>query len=95
MLAFALRRLLWAVPTLLVVATLVFFMMRSIGGSPLRHGPFLGLSNVAWTKYGDYQPDEIERNQLRKFGLDRPWYEQYASYLRSVVTLDFGPSLTF
>lgn len=95
MLPFVLRRLLWTVPTLLVVATLVFFMMRSIGGSPLRHGPFLGLSNVAWVKYGDAQPEEIERNQLRKFGLDRPWYEQYATYLRSIATLDFGPSLTF
>lgn len=95
MLPFVLRRLLWTVPTLLVVATLVFFMMRSIGGSPLRHGPFLGLSNVAWVKYGDAQPEEIERNQLRKFGLDRPWYEQYAMYLRSIATLDFGPSLTF
>ena len=95
MLPFVLRRLLWTVPTLLVVATLVFFMMRSIGGSPLRHGPFLGLSNVAWVKYGDAQPEEIERNQLRKFGLDRPWYAQYATYLRSIATLDFGPSLTF
>jgi oligopeptide transport system permease protein len=95
MLAFALRRLAWAIPTLLIVATLVFFMMRSIGGSPLRHGPFLGLSNVAWVKYADAQPEEIERNQLRKFGLDRPWYEQYATYLESMATLDFGPSLTF
>ena len=95
MLPFVLRRLLWTVPTLLVVATLVFFMMRSIGGSPLRHGPFLGLSNVAWVKYGDAQPEEIERNQLRKFGLDRPWYAQYATYLRRIATLDFGPSLTF
>ena len=41
--AFVLRRLLWAVPTLLVVVTLTFFMLRSIGGSPFRHGPLLGL----------------------------------------------------
>lgn len=95
MLTYALRRVLWTIPVLLLVVTLLFFMMRSIGGSPLRHGPFLGLSNVAWVKYGDAQPEEIERNQLRKFGLDRPWYEQYATYLRSIATLDFGPSLTF
>ena len=57
MLPFVLRRLLWTVPTLLVVATLVFFMMRSIGGSPLRLWPFLGLSNVSWVMYGDAQTE--------------------------------------
>jgi ABC-type dipeptide/oligopeptide/nickel transport system permease component len=94
-LRYAIGRLLWAIPTLFVVVTLTFFLMRAIGGSPLRHGPFLGLSNVAWVKYGDPQPSEIERNLERKYGLDRPWYVQYAEYLKGVATLDFGPSMTF
>jgi oligopeptide transport system permease protein len=89
-------RLLWAIPTLFVVVTLTFFAMRAIGGSPLRHGPFLGLAtNVTWVKYGDPRPPEIERNLKRKYGLDRPWYVQYGEYLKGVATLDFGPSLTF
>jgi oligopeptide transport system permease protein len=94
-LRFALRRILWTIPTLFLVVTLTFLLMRSIGGSPLRHGPFLGLSRVAWVKYGDWQPASIEANIKRKYGLDRPWYEQYGDYLKGVATLDLGPSLTF
>jgi ABC-type dipeptide/oligopeptide/nickel transport system permease component len=75
--------------------TIVFFMMRAIGGDPFRRGPLLGLSNVAWVKYGDYQPESIKRNQRERYGLNLPWYQQYGNYLRGVVTLDFGPSLSF
>ena len=39
---FILRRLLWTIPILWVVLTIVFFMMRSIGGDPFRHGPCSG-----------------------------------------------------
>jgi oligopeptide transport system permease protein len=70
-------------------------VMRSIGGDPFRRGPLLGLSNVAWVKYGDYQPESIKRNQRERYGLNLPWYQQYANYLRGVATLDFGPSLSF
>jgi ABC-type dipeptide/oligopeptide/nickel transport system permease component len=66
-------------PILWVVLTIVFFMMRSIGGDPFRHGRLLGLSNVGWVKYGDYQPEAIRRNQREKYGLDLPWYQQYAN----------------
>jgi oligopeptide transport system permease protein len=71
--------------------------MRSIGGDPLRHGPLVGLTSVGgrWQKYGDYQPEAIRRNQLHEFGLDLPWYEQYANYLEGVARFDYGPSLTF
>ena len=48
MLLFVLRRALWTVPVLLVCVTLLFGLMRAIDGSPLRHGPPLGLSNEAW-----------------------------------------------
>ena len=95
MTAFVLRRLLWTIPILWVVVTIAFFMMRSIGGDPFRRGPLLGLSNVGWVKYGDYQPEAIRRNQRERYGLDLPWYQQYGNYLRGVVTLDFGPSLSF
>jgi ABC-type dipeptide/oligopeptide/nickel transport system permease component len=93
--AFVVRRLLWTIPIIWVVVTIVFFMMRSIGGDPFRHGPLLGLSNVGWVKYGDYQPPAIRKNQRERYGLDLPWYEQYGNYLRGVATFDFGPSLSF
>ena len=95
MAAFILQRVLWTIPVLWVVVTIVFFMMRSIGGDPFRHGRLLGLDGAAWVKYGDYQPPSIRHNQREKYGLDLPWYRQYANYLRGVATLDFGPSLSF
>ena len=95
---YVIRRVLWTLPVIFIVVTMVFFLMRSIGGDPLRHGPLVGLTSVGqgrWQKYGDYQPESIRRNQLHEFGLDLPWYEQYANYLEGVVTFDYGPSLTF
>lgn len=56
MLAFVLRRVLLAVPVLLVCVTLLFGLMRAIGGTPPRHGPPLGLSNEAWVTYSDAKP---------------------------------------
>jgi oligopeptide transport system permease protein len=93
--AFVFRRLLWTIPILWIVLTIVFFMMRSIGGDPFRHGRLLGVDGAAWVKYGDYQPPSIRRNQREKYGLDLPWYKQYTNYLRGVAKLDFGPSLSF
>lgn len=93
--AFAARRVLWTLPVLLVVVTLLFGLMRAIGGDPLRSGPLLGLSNVAWTKTGDAKPAAIERNLRRRFGLDRPAHEQYARHLAAVATFDFGTSIAF
>ncbi len=95
MLAFALRRLFWTIPVLLVCFTILFGLMRAIHSSPLRHAPLLGLSNVPVVKYGDWQPESIKRNQERKFGIDAPWYVQYVRYLRSLARFDFGPTFTF
>ena len=57
-------------PVLFLVVTLIFFMMRSIGGDPFRHGPLLGLNaQGGWVKYGDYQPPAIRRNLAERYGL--------------------------
>ncbi len=95
MLVFALRRILWAVPVLLVCVTILFGVTRAIGSSPLRHGPPLGLSNEAWVKYGDAKPESITRNMERRLGIDKPWYGQYFHYLGSLARLDFGPTFTY
>jgi oligopeptide transport system permease protein len=81
MLRFILRRLLVAVPTLLVVVTVAFFMMRAAPGSP-----FLNERQL---------PAEILKNVEAKYGFDRPLYEQYFRYLGDVVHGDFGPSLKY
>ena len=80
MLKFIVRRIFWTIPVLLVVILLTFTMMRQIGGNPFRH------SERA-------VPEAVQRNLERKFNVDRPWYVQYAFYVKGVFTGDLGPSL--
>ena len=80
MLKFIVRRIFWTIPVLLVVIFLTFTMMRQIGGNPFRQ------SERA-------VPAAVQRNLERKFNVDKPWYMQYAYYVKGVATLDLGPSL--
>lgn len=79
MMRFVLRRLLVAGPTLLLVATVAFFMMRIAPGSPFDSERKL--------------PPEIQRNVEARYGMDRPLLAQYTTYLGNVLQGDFGPSL--
>ncbi|HMR34093.1 MAG TPA: oligopeptide ABC transporter permease OppB [Geminicoccaceae bacterium] len=74
----ALRRLATALPTLLLVVTLAFFMMRLAPGGPFDQERPL--------------PPEILRNIERAYHLDEPLVQQYLRYLGGLLTLDFGPS---
>jgi oligopeptide transport system permease protein len=96
MLRYAVARLVWTIPVVFVSITLTFFLVRSIGGDPFRHGPLVGLTaQGGWQKYGDFQPQSIRDNMRRRYGLDLPWYEQYANYLGGVATLNLGPSFSY
>jgi len=81
MLRFLARRLLVAIPTLFLVVTLSFFMMRAAPGSP-----FVGERKLS---------PEIEKAVMAKYGLDKPLHEQYANYLAGVIKGDLGPSLKY
>jgi oligopeptide transport system permease protein len=80
MTGFILRRLLWTIPVILLVIFLTFVLMRQIEGNPFR------TSERA-------VPESIQQNLERKYGLDRPWYVQYAKVVKGVFTFDLGPSL--
>ncbi|MDB5498253.1 MAG: oligopeptide transporter permease OppB [Phenylobacterium sp.] len=81
MLRFIGRRLLVAIPTLFLVVTLAFFMMRAAPGSPFDMDRKLS--------------PEIERNVLAKYGMNKPLGAQYLDYLASVARGDLGPSLKY
>ncbi|TAL29935.1 oligopeptide ABC transporter permease OppB [Phenylobacterium sp.] len=81
MLRFIGRRLLVAIPTLFLVITAAFFMMRAAPGSP-----FDGDRKLL---------PEIEANVLAQYGMDKPLVEQYANYLVGVAQGDLGPSLKY
>ena len=80
MLQFIVRRVFWTIPVLLVVIFLAFVMMRQIEGNPFRQ-----------TERA--VPAAVQANLERKFNLDKPWYMQYAYYVKGVFTFDLGPSL--
>jgi len=78
MFAYAIRRLLGAIPTLFIIITLAFFMMRLAPG-----GPFDAQRRL---------PPEIEHNIRAAYDLDKPVYQQYLIYLGKLAHGDLGPS---
>jgi oligopeptide transport system permease protein len=78
MIGYALRRLAGAIPTLFVIVTLAFFMMRAAPG-----GPFDSQRKLT---------PEVERNIKAAYNLDKPLTQQYLIYLGKVVHGDLGPS---
>ena len=79
MLSYAIRRVLGAIPTLLIIVTLAFFMMHLAPG-----GPFDSQRRL---------PPEIEKNIEAAYNLDKPVYQQYLIYLDRLMHGDFGPSI--
>lgn len=81
MLKFIIRRLLEAIPTLFILITISFFMMRLAPGSP-----FTGERKL---------PPEVMANIEAKYHLNDPIYKQYFSYLAQLSQGDFGPSFKY
>lgn len=81
MFAFAVRRMGSAIPTLFIIITIAFFMMRLAPGGPFDRERQL--------------PPEIEANILKAYNLDKPIHEQYFSYLKNILKGDFGPSYKY
>ena len=81
MVRYLMWRLLDAVPTILLVLTLVFVCMRILPGDP------------ALAALGDNAlPDQLAAFR-EKMGLNVPLWQQYLNFLGGVLTLDFGRSL--
>lgn len=82
MISYALRRLLSIVPTLLLVATTVFVLVRLVPG-----GPFDQERAV---------PIEVERALNAKYHLDDPVLTQYGDWLWALITrADLGPTFKY
>ncbi|WP_419209505.1 oligopeptide ABC transporter permease OppB [Photobacterium leiognathi subsp. mandapamensis] len=81
MFKFIAKRILEAIPTLLVLITISFFLMRFAPGNPFSSDRPL--------------PPEFMANIEAKYGLDKPVFEQYTTYLGNIVQGDFGPSFKY
>lgn len=78
MLRYVFRRFLTAVPTLFLIVTISFFLMRVAPGGPFNQEK--GLNPV------------IKANLERVYHLDEPLWKQYLLYLNNLLHGDFGPS---
>ncbi|MCP4000808.1 MAG: oligopeptide ABC transporter permease OppB [Gammaproteobacteria bacterium] len=81
MLTFAFKRLLTAIPTLLVLLALAFALIRVAPG-----GPFDAEKEL---------PPEIEARLNEAYHLDEPLYQQFGRYLGGLLQGDFGPSFQY
>jgi peptide/nickel transport system permease protein/glutathione transport system permease protein len=82
MLQFIAKRLLFAIPTLLAVLTLVFFLVRIVPGDP------------ALVVLGDQASPEALAAMRERLGLNKPLVVQYVEYLTGIAQGDLGRSLT-
>ena len=77
---YILKRVFLALFTILLVITITFFAMKAVPG-----GPFLSEKAVS---------QEVQQALDKKYNLDKPAWEQYAIYIKDIVTkFDFGPSI--
>ena len=81
MISFNLRRLASAVPTMFIVVTISFFLMRFAPGGPFNLERPL--------------PPQTMANLMKTYQLDQPLWRQYTHYLSNAVTGDFGPSYVY
>ncbi|MYZ47208.1 oligopeptide ABC transporter permease OppB [Propylenella binzhouense] len=81
MLRYVLRRMGSAVPTLFIIITVSFFLMRIAPG-----GPF-NLERPLEAK--------VMENLNRIYNLDKPLWQQYLLYLRNLARGDLGPSFVY
>ncbi len=75
------RRVLSLIPTLFVIVTLSFFLIRLAPG-----GPFAREKDV---------PEIILQNLLKRYNMDQPLAQQYLRYLGDILRWDLGPSFRY
>jgi peptide/nickel transport system permease protein len=76
------RRILLAIPTVLIVSFLVFGMIRFLPG------------DIAVAKLGEGYTEEAAQQIRDEYGLDESWPQQYAGYLGGVLRGDLGTAET-
>jgi oligopeptide transport system permease protein len=80
-LQYFLKRLGGAIPTLFIIITGSFFMIRLAPGGPFDRERVV--------------PPDILKNLLRAYHLDEPLWQQYLRYLEGLAHFDFGPSFKY
>ena len=85
MVHYAIRRLLWLVPTILAMALVTFLVMHATPGSPL--DPVAEGANPL--------SPEAQKNLAEHYGLDKPLYQQFGIFVAKAARGDFGNSFVY
>jgi len=80
LLLYVLKRLIFAIPTLLGAVTLVFFLVHLVPGDPVE------------LILGDFYSQEVYATMTERLGLDKPLHVQYWNYMKGLLTGDLGTS---
>jgi peptide/nickel transport system permease protein len=78
--AYLVRRVIHSIITVWIIATLIFLLFRAIPGDP------------ASLLVDPTFPEEVRREILRRFGLDKPVWQQYFIYIGNLLKGDLGIS---
>jgi peptide/nickel transport system permease protein len=81
---YIIKRLLLMIPTLLGVATLIFFLMRVVPGDIVELR-FAGESSAV--------SQETLDTERKRLGLDRPLWQQFVTWMAGLLRFDFGTSM--
>ena len=81
MLGYLLRRILGAIPTILILIAISYFLIRLAPGGPFDFDKTL--------------PPQIQASLEKKFHFDKPLYVQFGYYLSDLLQGDFGPSFQY
>ena len=81
MFKYIVKRLLLGIFTLFILATIVFFGMKAMPGSP-------------FSRDNKAIPAATMEALNKKYGLDKPVSEQYVVYMKNVIHGDFGVSIS-
>lgn len=78
---YLIRRIFWLFPVLIFISLVTFALMHSVPGGP-------------WDK-DKKLPASVVENLNRKYGLDKPAWEQYVSFLTNAAQGDLGVSFSY
>jgi oligopeptide transport system permease protein len=73
------RRLLVAIPVIFAIALATFMLIQALPG-----GPFDAVGTKA-------MPEHMRQIMERRYGLDKPVYQQFFAYIKNLLTGDLGP----
>jgi len=78
---YLIRRVLWLIPVMIFISLITFALMHSVPGGP-------------WDREKKLAPSVVE-NLNRRYGLDKPYWEQYTNFLVNAARGDLGVSFIY